>query len=194
MPLRASRRNLEGVLQNPVDADARHHRFLQHHLPVGALEQPPAGVGVFALGVLAHHDEIDVTRSTVGQWAFHTGHEFHRPQVDVLVEAAPKLQQAAPQRDVVGHDVGPPDRPEEDRVESLEHTEPVRRQHRPVPRVVVRRCEIEMLVGEPEVERRGRRVEHPQPLGHDLGADPVAGDDRDAIGPCHAEHPVSSAR
>ncbi len=63
----------------------------------------------------------------VGQRAPHAGHQPARPQVDVLVEAAAELEQAAPQRHVVGHDLGPADGAEEDRVEAAEQLEPVRR-------------------------------------------------------------------
>ncbi len=89
-------RELEGVLQHAVGAVAREHRFLDHDLALGAFEQPPAEVGVFAFGVLAHDEEIDVAGLAPGQGARHAVEQTHRAQVDVLVELAAELEQRAP--------------------------------------------------------------------------------------------------
>ncbi len=101
MPGRALLRQFEGELEDAVHARARHHRFLDHHLAVGAGEHAPADAGVFALGVLAHHVEIDVARLAriaiaVHQRAADAGHQPHRAQVDILVKRAPELQQRTP--------------------------------------------------------------------------------------------------
>jgi hypothetical protein len=111
---------VEAVLEDSVDADAGHDGFLQHGFALGALEDSPAHAGVFAFGVLANDVAVDVTGLMSGERTPHAGHEFDRTQVDVLVEGAAKLQQAAPQRDVVGYHVGPSDRTEEDRLETGE--------------------------------------------------------------------------
>jgi hypothetical protein len=43
-----------------VDAVPGHHGFLQHDLALGALKHPAANRRVLALGVLAHHQEVNV--------------------------------------------------------------------------------------------------------------------------------------
>ena len=57
--------------------------------------------------------EVDVARDPAGEGAGHAWQEFDRAEADVLVEVAAELQEAAPQRDVVGDDVGPSDGAEE---------------------------------------------------------------------------------
>ena len=153
-----------------------------HGFAVGAFEDLPADAGVFAFGVLAHDVEVDVAGFAAGQRAGHPGHQPDRPQAHVLVEGAAELQQAAPQRDVVGHHVGPADRAEEDRVEPAQFLEPVVGQHLPVLEVVVGAGVVEVLVVEVQVERGGCGVEDAQAFGDDFGADSVAGDDGDAVG------------
>jgi len=48
---------------------AREHRLLDHQLALGAFEQLAAEVGVLALGVLAHHEEVDVAGFSSSQRA-----------------------------------------------------------------------------------------------------------------------------
>ena len=134
---------LEGEAQHAVDAHAGHHRLLDDDLAVGALEHPAADARVLALGVLAHDAEVDVARGASGERAAYARHQPGRAEVHVLVERAPKLQQAPPQRHVVGHDLRPADRAEEDRVEATQRLEPVVGQHRARPLVVVRAGEVE---------------------------------------------------
>ena len=178
-------REVEGELEDAVDADAGHDGFLHHGLAVGAFEDLAADAGVFAFGVLPDDVEVDVAGLTSGQRAGHAGHQPHRPQVDVLVERAAELQQAAPQRDVVGHHVGPADGAEVDGVEAAEFVEPVVGQHLPVLDVVVGAGVVEVLEVELQVEGGGCGVEHAQAFGDDFGADAVAGDDGDAVGVGH---------
>jgi hypothetical protein len=130
-------RQLEGKLQDAVHALAGKDRLLDHRLALGAFEHAAADRRVLALGVLAHHVEVDVAHLAVGQRAGHAGHQAHRAQVDVLVEVAPELDQRAPQRDVVGHRGRPADGAEVDGVKALELREPVVRHHLAVLQVVV---------------------------------------------------------
>ena len=111
MLLVALLRELEGELQDAVDADARHDRFLHHHFALGAREHLAADGGVLALGVLAHDEEVDVAGLAAGQRRRDAGHQAHRAQIDVLIELAPELDQRAPQRDVVGDTAGQPTAP-----------------------------------------------------------------------------------
>jgi hypothetical protein len=127
--LRTALGELEGVLEDAVGAVAREDGFLQHDLALGAFEHAPADRRVFALGVLAHHVEVDVARLLAGQRAGHARHQAHRAQVDVLVELAAELEQRTPQRDVVRHRVRPADGAEIDRLEAVELRLPVVRHH-----------------------------------------------------------------
>ena len=111
-------RELERVAQDAVDALAREDGLLEHDLALGALEHAPADRRVLALGVLAHDDEVDVAGLAVGERRRDARHQPARPQVDVLVEAAPELDQRAPQRHVVGHGRRPADRAVVDRLEA----------------------------------------------------------------------------
>jgi hypothetical protein len=172
---------VEGVFEDPVDPGAGHDGFLQHGFAVGAFEDFPADAGVFAFGVFAYHVEVDVAGFTAGQWAGHPGHQSDRAQAHVLVEGSVELQQAAPQGDVVGYDVGPADRAEEDRVEAAQLLEPVVGQHLAVFEVVVGAGVLEVLVVQGQVERGGGGVQDAQTFGDDFGADSVAGDDGDAV-------------
>ena len=79
-------RKLEGEFEHAIDADARQHCFLHHHLALGAGEHAAADGRVFAFGILAHHPEIDIARLAVGERRRHAGHQPHRAQIDVLIE------------------------------------------------------------------------------------------------------------
>src|SRR6185295_1165133 len=141
-------------------------------------------VGVFALGVLAHHEVVDVTRLATDQGTWHAVEQAYRPQVDVLIELAAELQQRAPQRNVVGHRGRPADGPEVDRVEAFELLLPVVRHHLAVLYVPVAAGPFDPADLELEVKPLGGRPDDAQALGQDFLADAVAGDG------CNAEHGV----
>ena len=184
-------REVEGVLEDAVHPDPGHHGFLDDGFAVGALEDLAADAGVLAFGVFPHHVEVDVAGKPAGQRAGHPGQQFDRAQADVLVEVAAELQQAAPQRDVVGHHLGPADGAEEDGVEPVQLVEPAVGQHRPGLGVVVGAGVVELFVVQVEVERRGRGLQDAQPFGRHLLADSVAGDDRDAMRGAHVKYSCS---
>ena len=173
-------REVEGESQNPVDALAREARLLEDDLAVGALVHAATDAGVLALGVLAHDEEVDVARLAVDERRAHARHEPARPQVHVLIEVTPELDQRAPERDMVGHLRGPADGAEEDRVVLADLLFPVLRHHRAVLQVVIARP-VEVIELQLDLEPARRRVEDAQPLGHDLLADAVAGDHRDLV-------------
>ena len=179
MLLAAALREIEGVAQDAVDADAAHHRLLHHDLALGARIHLAADRGIFALGVLAHDEEIDVARLAVGQRRWHARHQAHRTQIDILVELAPELQQRAPQGNVIRHRLRPADGAEEDRVMAADPRLPVVRHHAPVFGVVVAGGEVEGVERQIEIEAVGGGFEDAQALRHDLLADAVAGDHRD---------------
>ena len=128
MPRLAFLRELERVANDAVGAAPGEHALLRHHLVLGAAVDAPADVGVLALVVLAHHEEVDVGRGAVAQRRLHALKEPHGTQVDVLPEFASDGDQQAPQGDVV-RDPGKPDRPEEDGVVSTDGLQPVLGHH-----------------------------------------------------------------
>ena len=181
------RRQLERELQDAVDAVAGEHALLRDELALGALEHAAADRRVFALGVLAHHVEVDIGLGAVGQRRAHAGHQLARPQVHVLVEAAADRDQQAPQRDVVRH-VRPAHRAEQDRVRLRQPLHAVRRHHRAGLLVgLARPVVVRELQAEAEAARGG--VQHLQRLRHRLLADAVAGHDRDPVGLRHGLSP-----
>jgi hypothetical protein len=159
-------------------------RFLEDHFTVGSRKRAPADRAVFALGVFAHHIKVDVARLAPDQRTRHTQHEAHRAQIDVLIELTAKQQQRAPERNMVGHGVGPADCAEIDRIMATDLVFPVGGHHGAVARVVVAACEIEVIEGQVDPEAARRNFEDPQALGHDFLADSVARNDRNLVC-CH---------
>ena len=190
VPARPAPGQFEGVLQHPVGTEARVDRLLDHDLAIGAGVHDAAQIGVFALGVLAHDEEIDLAGPArpplrIDQRAGHAFEQPHRAQVDVLVELAPKLEQRAPQRHVVGHPCRPADRTEKNRVHALQLTFPVVRHHLAGVGVVVATGPADRRQIQHHAEALLRRLQHPQSLRHDFLADAVAGDHRDLARLCH---------
>jgi hypothetical protein len=122
---RAGAGQLEGVVQQPLAAQPGEHRLLQHELALGAAEHHAAHRAVLALGVLAHDQHVDVAGLAPGQRAGHAVEQPRRAQVDVLVELAAELQQAAPQRHMVGHGGRPAHGAEQDGVHAADLRLPV---------------------------------------------------------------------
>ena len=156
---------------------------LDGHLVAGADMHAAAGAGVFAFGVLADAEDVEVGPA---QRALDAREQAVRADVGVLHEGLADRQQQAVQRDGVRHLGGPADRAEEDRVEAAQDVDPVGGHHGaggeaglagPVeardlqPRPTCR-CDGEGGVG-------------------DVAADPVAGDRGDPVG-LHASSPRMS--
>src|SRR5208282_4078383 len=156
------------------------HRFLDHDFALGPLEHPPADGGILALGVLAHHHEVDVARTAVGERARHPGHQAARPQVHVLVEAAAPLDERAPERNVVGNARRPADGAEIYGRVRAHALEPILGHHPPVLEVVVA-APRQLVPVEFDTEAAADGFEHALALGHDFLADAIAGNDGDAI-------------
>ena len=149
----------EGEAHDPPAAGPREHRGLDADLLGQAAMHAPAGAGVLALRVLAHHDPVELARRDVAQRTRHARQQARRPDVGVLVEALADRQAQAPQRDVV-RDVGGADRAEIDRIEAAQLVEPVVRHH-PAMGAIVSRAPVEALQLdlEPGLARR-ERAEH----------------------------------
>ncbi|MNT11430.1 hypothetical protein D3C72_1463090 [compost metagenome] len=171
----------EREFQDAVHADAAHHGLLDHDFALGAREHAPADARILALGVLAHHVEVDIARLAAGQRALDAGHQAHRAQVYVLVERAAELEQRAPQGHVVRDLLGPAHGAEVDGVVLDQRVEPVVRQHLAVTGVVVAAGKIEVIPLEVDAEAARRGVHHAYALGHDFRADSVSGNHGDLV-------------
>ncbi len=145
MLLRPRLRQIEREFQDAVDANARHHGLLRHEFTVGVREHASADGRVFAFGVFAHDPEIDIPGLAVGERRRHAGHQPHRAQIDVLVELAAKLDQRAPQGNVIRDFGRPADRAEIDCVVLADPGLPVLRHHLAVLFVIVPGGKVEMV-------------------------------------------------
>jgi hypothetical protein len=94
--LRPTLRQLESVAKRAVDALPREDVFLDHRLLLGSGVEHSADLGVLALVVLAHDEEIDVPGLAAGERRADAFEEPHRPEVDVLPETAADRNQKAP--------------------------------------------------------------------------------------------------
>ena len=170
---------LERVADDAIGPAAGEHALLGHHLVLGAGMDAPADVGVLALVVLAHHEEVDVRRGPVAQRRPDAPQKAHRPEVDVLPELAADRYQQAPQRDMVG-DAGKAHRTEEDGVVPADGFEPVLGHHPAGPGVDLA-APGKFVELEPDAVPGPGRFQHPDPFRDDLLADSVAGNHRDAV-------------
>ncbi len=137
--------------------------------------QEAAGADVKTLGILAHHDEIDVFRPLVLDRRFHPGEEFHRPQVDVLVQLEARLQQDALLKDA-GFHIGMTDGAQEDGVVTLKLIERrVRQCLAGLQVTLATKVVVGSFVFKTKPRRRGR--EHLEPFPHHFRSGAVAGHD-----------------
>src|SRR5262249_18958782 len=141
--------------------------------------------GVFALGILAHDEEVDVAGLAAGERTGDAGHQAHRAQVDVLIELTAPQHQRTPQRHMIRHLRRPADRAEEDRVIGADPALPVLRHHAAVLLVIFDIGEVEPVELERKTVLLGRLLQRPDPLRHHLLADPVARDDGNAVSLAH---------
>ena len=83
-----------------------------------------AGGDVFAFGIFADDDEIDVLRLLAGERRRNVREEGGRPQADILVELLPHSHERH-ERNMVGHDFGIADGAQKDRVKRFQLVEKV---------------------------------------------------------------------
>ena len=181
------RASVEGVVGDPAHPGAGEDRFLDCQLVREAAVHPAADLAVLTLDVLPHHDQVDLAGRGRPQWALHAVEDRDRALVDVLPEGTADRDQQAPQRHMVGHP-RPAHGAEQDRVVRRQRVERVVRHHRAGLGVATARP-VELVVRQVDVVQVRDDVEHPTSSADDLGADPVSGDDRDAL-----RHPVTRDR
>ncbi len=93
----------EGEAHDAFDAAASEDGGLDGDFIGLHLVDEAAHLGVLALGVLAHDDEIDVAAPGLGERRLHARVEIGRAHVGVLIEGAADGQQQAVERGVVGY-------------------------------------------------------------------------------------------
>ena len=84
---------IKGVFQDAVNAGPRHDGFLNDDFTIRAGIHLAPDRGVFPFGIFAHDIEINITRFATRQRRWHTGHQFGRAQIDILVKVAPEHDQ-----------------------------------------------------------------------------------------------------
>src|ERR1700677_2551877 len=136
---------VERITKNAINSNSRHHGFLNYHFSLCIGEDLSADGRIFALGILAHHDEVDISRLAVSQRRANSRHQANRPQADILVELPAELHERTPKRDMVRHLLGPAHRAEEDGVMTAYLTFPILGHHFAVLEVVIAGSEIERI-------------------------------------------------
>ena len=168
---------LERVADAALAAAAGVDGHLRGHFVRRALVHEAAGAAVQVLGVLADDDEVDVGRAFVLERRLDAGEQFHRPQVDVLVEAEAEVEQQLALQDA-GGDVGMADRAEQDRVELAQLVEAVGRQRFARFEIAVA-APVEVREVELEVFQLGDGLQNFHAFGGDFRPGAVAADDGD---------------
>ncbi len=161
-----------GVAHHALDAEGGVEADLGGHLLLGTGAQRAAVADVRALGALADDHEVDLRLA--GQRRLHTREEPARPEVDVVVEGEPQLQQQPPLQHS-GRHARVADGAEQDRVVGLELGEHALREGL-TGAVVTPGAEVEL--GALQLHIGGKcRLQHLEALGHHFLADTVTGDD-----------------
>ena len=143
-------------------------------------KHPAADRGILAFRVLPDDEKIDIAGLAIRQRRRNARHKADRTKIDILIELAPKLQERAPERHVIGDLLGPADRTEEDRIVGADLALPILGKHRPVPSVVIVRREIERIEAKIKAMLLRGGFEHRASLRHDLLADSVARNNGDS--------------
>jgi hypothetical protein len=178
--LLARARELECVLHDAVDALARKYRLLRDHFSGSIFEHAAADVPVFALGVLADDDVVDVAGLAAGERAGQAFEQAHRSQVDVKVEPAAEVDEQPPGRDVIGNDGRIACGAEIDGIELAQDVGRVVGAHLAVRLVpVAAPREFLPLEAQPVLRRHG--LEHAHAFRDHFAADAVAGDHRNRM-------------
>ncbi len=112
-----------------------------------------ADTGIFALGILADDDPVELRPGDVAQRRGDARQDAGRAHIGVLVEGLADGEPQAPERDVVGN-VGMAGRAEEDGVVAADLLAAILRHHAPV-LLVVLAAPVEMVEGHGEAAVAG---------------------------------------
>src|SRR5450756_2285672 len=166
-------RGRKGVPDHALDPEGGVETHFGGDLVRRADTQRAAVAGVRAFGAFAHDDEVHLTG--VGERGPDTRVEASRPQVHVLVELEPQLQQQTPLEDS-GRDARVTDRAEQDDVVLADRGE-VRGGERLAGPVPTRGAEVERCGRDGDVTSGEGGVERLEALIDDLRTDAVTCDD-----------------
>ena len=170
----------EREAQDAFDAGAGHDGNVGGHFDRMALMHAAADAGIFALGVFANDDPVEIIRPAALERGVDAGKNARRTHVGILIEALADFQAQTPQRDVVGN-VRVAGRTEQDRVLVAKCIETVVRHHHAMCPVVVA-APAEVLELELEcIRARGERFKDCSPGRDDFLADAVTGNRRDTV-------------
>ena len=161
-----------------LHAGAREHGQIHANLFRVALMHAPARAGIFAFGVLAHDNPVEV--ADAAQRPFDAGQEPGRAHIGVLVERLADREPQAPQRDVIGH-ARITRRAEIDRIEGLEGVERILGHHAPVLKVIVGAPRERLDLQRKAAIARRRSLQNLQPGRDHFAADPVTRYRRDLV-------------
>ncbi|MNV29147.1 hypothetical protein D3C71_1203620 [compost metagenome] len=178
-------RQAEGKAQDALHAHAGHDGDIGGRLDGVALVHAAAHARVFAFGVFAHDDPVQVLGRAALERRVDARQDARGPHVGVLIEPLTDLEAQAPERDVVG-DVRVTRRAKQDGVLAAQGIQPVGRHHHAV-RAVPVAAPVEVFKLELQAGvAGGQGFEHALARGNHFLADAVSGDGGDLIG-CHAE-------
>src|SRR5450830_425360 len=166
-------RGREGVADHALDPESGVEAHFGGDLVRRTCAQRAAVAGIRTFGALAHDDEVHL--AGVGERGPDTRVEASRPQVHVLVELEPQLQQQTPLEDS-GRDARVTDRAEQDDVVLADRGE-VRGGERLAGPVPARGAEVERCGRDGDVTSGEGGVERLEALIDDLRTDAVACDD-----------------
>ena len=168
-------RQLEGIALNALHALAGVDVFLDRDFIGGAALELATDPDVRAFGVLPHHDQVD--GGGVAQRGEPRCQQPGRPQVDPQIQLEAEAEQQ-PGRVLRIVDSGIADRPQVNRIQSLELAEDRIGQDLAGPQVSLG---PQVVIDEIQASAgmRGHGLQDTKSLDDDLGANPIAGDDRD---------------
>ena len=173
-------RQFERILEHAIDAVAREGRGLHHRLPSAPFENSSADRRVLALGIFAHHPELDIADLSVGQRRLDPRHKAHGPQVNIKVELTAHRNEQLPQRNMIRH-TGKTAGAEKDRVVMANHRGTVCRHHATVLSAIFA-APRKLIPSERNIKLASRSFEDSEPFGNHLFANPVTRNHRDAVG------------
>src|SRR5215475_3351406 len=173
-------RQIESVAQHTLDAAPGEYDGLLGDLVRRALLETSAPAAIFAFGIFAHTDEVDLATAFVAKRALRPGEQLDRAQVDVLVEALAYFDQHAAQADVIGHARRIADRAQVDRGEILQTSQGVIVHHPPCLQVVIA-APGEFFGLDLKAAYAGGRPQRAQARGDYFLADAISGDDGYAV-------------
>ncbi len=174
-------RQLEGEAHDAADAGAGEDRDFGRHFLRQAAMRAAALAGIFAFGILADDDPVEIVGRNARQRAPDAGQDAGRADIGILVEGLADGEAQAPERQMIGH-IGRADRTEIDRIEGFQALDAALGHQHAIGLVVIR-APREILDLQRELSRRGQRrpSRTAKPGSDDFLADSITGNGCDVI-------------